>query len=74
MDSHAILDAILADVAGKIHRAGEGNSAVGCSAVQRLLIPGYAAHQIMPCAHSSVLSHSATSGLPWREGQLQQLL
>ena len=74
MDSHAILDAILADVAGKIHRAGEWNSAVGCSAVQRLLIPGYATHQIMPCTHSSVLSHCATSRLPWREGQLQQLL
>ena len=53
MDAHAILDAVLADVAGKVERAGHGHSAVRGSAVQGLLIPGYAPDQVMPCMHTS---------------------
>ena len=56
MNTHAVLDAILARLACQIYRAGHGHSAVGCSAVQRLLIPGDAPHQIVPCMpkHSNV--------------------
>lgn len=69
VEAHAVLDAVLARVAGEVDGAGHGHAAVGGGAVQGLLVPGHAPNQVVPCTHS--IGSCAVKQLPCTSRVLQ---